>query len=92
MNRKHGWLIALVAVVLLVAACGQAMPAPPPVEETAVEDSATTAPVGDASTETEEEPAKEPVSAGELPVDEDDWHVLGSPDAPVTIVEYSDFQ
>ena len=92
MNQKHGWLIALVAVALLVAACGQAMPAPPPVEETAVEDSATAAPAVEASTGVEEEPAEEPVSAGELPVDEDDWHVLGSPDAPVTIVEYSDFQ
>jgi hypothetical protein len=27
-----------------------------------------------------------------LPVDADDWHVLGSPDAAVTMIEYSDFQ
>ena len=55
--------------------------------------SAFRAPVGGTPTKTEEKaPTQEPTSAGEMPVDEDDWHVLGSPDAPVTIVEYSDFQ
>jgi protein-disulfide isomerase len=34
----------------------------------------------------------QPAASAELPVDADDWHVLGSPDAPVTIVDYSDFQ
>jgi len=37
-------------------------------------------------------PTERAASGGELPVDEDDWHVLGSPDALVTIVDYSDYQ
>jgi hypothetical protein len=41
---------------------------------------------------TAEAPTQEPLSSVDLPVDEDDWHVLGSPDALVTIVEYSEFQ
>jgi hypothetical protein len=40
----------------------------------------------------EEEPAAEADAPQDLPVNEDDWHVLGSADAEVTIVEYSDFQ
>jgi protein-disulfide isomerase len=44
------------------------------------------------ATETVE--SQSPTSAEQqpLPVDADDWHVLGSPDAAVTIIEYSDFQ
>ena len=34
----------------------------------------------------------DPAPTAEVTVDEDDWHVLGSADAAVTIVEYSDFQ
>jgi protein-disulfide isomerase len=34
----------------------------------------------------------EDVPVADLMADADDWHVLGSPDAPVTIVEYADFQ
>ena len=40
----------------------------------------------------EEEPTDTTAAPAELPVDSDDWRALGSPDAPVTIVEYSDFQ
>jgi hypothetical protein len=33
-----------------------------------------------------------PVAPGELPVDPNDWRTLGSADAKVTLIEYSDFQ
>lgn len=76
MTRKYSWLLVLLVVTMLVAACGPDMatptPAAKPEEEVEVQP---TAPAG-----------------GELPVDADDWHALGSPDAPVTIIEYSDFQ
>jgi protein-disulfide isomerase len=63
------------------------------VEEAAAAESATPALAEQSPTATQvEEQAQEPSPVAELPVDPDDWHVLGSPDAPVTIVEYSDFQ
>jgi protein-disulfide isomerase len=76
MKRKHSWLLGLLVVALLVAACGPDMATPTP---------AAKPDEGDGSQATA--PAR-----GELPVDADDWHVLGSPDAQVTIIEYSDFQ
>ncbi|MGD2207278.1 MAG: hypothetical protein PVH17_10900 [Anaerolineae bacterium] len=91
MSRKHGWLISLVVVTLLVAACGPTMVTP----TTKVDggDSPTAAPAGNTPAATQvEEPTSKPASSPELPVDADDWHVLGSPDAPVTIYEYSEFQ
>ena len=76
MTRKLSWLLVLLVVTMLVAACGPDMATPTPAAKPEEEvDAQPTAPAG-----------------GELPVDADDWHVLGSPDAPVTIVEYSDFQ
>ena len=93
MNLKHVWLMALVAGVLVVSACGPQMATSTPVEEDAAAESATPAQAEQSPTATQvEEQAQEPPSAAELPVDPDDWHVLGSPDAPVTIVEYADFQ
>jgi protein-disulfide isomerase len=93
MNFKHVWLVALVAVALVVSACGPQMATPTPVEEAAAGESPTRAEAAQAPTATQvEDQAQEPPSAAELPVDPDDWHVLGSPDAPVTIVEYADFQ
>jgi protein-disulfide isomerase len=93
MTQKHGWLVVLVLVALLVAACGPQMATPTPSEEVAASDSPTDAPVGKTPTATEEqEPTQEPQAPADLPVNPDDWHVLGSPDAPVTIIEYSDFQ
>jgi protein-disulfide isomerase len=94
MGKKHGWLIALVILALLVAACGPTMATPTPGEET----SSGNAPSGTASVEKtptssqEPAPTEPPASGGDLPVDEDDWHVLGWPDALVTIVDYSDYQ
>lgn len=95
MSRKHGWLLVLVVVALLVAACGPEMATPTPRLVGATEPSPTAAPAGETA---EPEPSVtetagvQPSAPAELPVDADDWHVLGSPDAPITIVEYSDFQ
>ena len=90
MKRGIGWLIVLVVVALLVAACGPSMATPTPGEKASEESpSATAAPVEETSTP-QVKPSVE--SSTEYPVDADDWHILGSPDAPVTIVEYADFQ
>lgn len=90
MGKKHSWLIALVILALLVAACGPTMATPTPAGDSS---SSGTASVEKTPTEAQEStPTELPASSGELPVDEDDWHVLGSPDALVTIVDYSDYQ
>lgn len=98
MNVKVGWLIVLVLVALLAVACGPetaapTLPAPATEEEVVAESPTETSFVEEIAPTEEQEPAEETEQpSAELPVDEDDWHVLGSPDAPVTIVEYSDFQ
>ena len=89
MSKRHGWtiIVALAALVaLLVAACGPEMatptagaPAGTPTSAAAVETAPTTS-------------QGEVLPPGDLPVDPNDWRTLGEPDAPVTIVEYSDFQ
>jgi hypothetical protein len=95
MSRKHGWLLMLVVVALLVAACGPEMATPTPRVMGDSESSSTAAPTGETAelepTASETEEVK-PSASPELPVAADDWHVLGSSDAPVTIIEYSDFQ
>jgi hypothetical protein len=85
MGKGSGWLIALLVVALLVSACGPEMATPTPSTESA--GASPSATVEDAG-ETPDSPA----ASAELPVDSDDWHVLGSPEASVTIIEYSDFQ
>ena len=107
MRLKYGWLIMLVVVALLVAACGPQEDAQTLSDQATAEQSAgadagdpTAAPGADPTQETAKEAAPsggetsstETASSAELPVDEGDWHVLGSPDAPITMVEYSDFQ
>ena len=83
MKKRYGWLLMLSVAAMLVAACGPGEPTPAPSEEP--RDSATQAP--------QEALTKEPGTASEVPVVvEGDWHVLGSADAAVTIVEYTDFQ
>jgi hypothetical protein len=84
MTRKFNWLLALLVVTLLVAACGPDMVTPTPGTKPGEEaDTEPTAAAGE---------SPEAPSAGDLPVDDDDWRVLGSADAPVTVIEYSDFQ
>ena len=83
MVRRHVWLFVLAVAALLVAACGPEMITPMvPTDAVIVE-----------STDVQEEgTTAEPEPTADVQVDEDDWRVLGSADAAVTIVEYSDFQ
>jgi protein-disulfide isomerase len=93
MRRKHGLFIVIVIAAMLMAACGPEMATPTPADKVAAEPSSPTeAPVDEAATTSPTSASQEPAETRELPVDADDWHVLGSPDAPVTIIEYSDFQ
>jgi protein-disulfide isomerase len=88
MKRKHGWLVALVAAALLVAACGPAMSTPTP---GATATSAATATAVSSQPTQSTQPTQPAVSVASL-VDPSDWHVLGSADAPVTLIEFTDFQ
>lgn len=93
MRLKYGWLMVLVTVALVVSACGPQMATPTPMGEATSGEGSTPTQAAQSPTATQaDKPAREPASVAELPVDPDDWHVLGSPDAPVTIVEYADFQ
>jgi protein-disulfide isomerase len=98
MTVKSGWfiLVALLVVMLLATACGPQADAPTLADQATAERSEATEASGNPTEEVapsgaETSPTESGVSA-ELPVDEGDWHVLGSPDAPITMVEYSDFQ
>lgn len=74
MIKRQSWLLGLLVVAMLLAACGPEMATPTPKPDGGSESQATARPTV------------------ELQVDADDWHLLGEPDAPVTMVEYSDFQ
>ncbi len=96
MNRKNGGFIALLLVVALLAvACGPTMATPTPAGEVGSgPTTAATAPQAEKSptAASAQEPTAETVPPSELPVSEEDWHVLGPADAVVTMIEYSDFQ
>jgi PBP1b-binding outer membrane lipoprotein LpoB len=88
MTKRHSWFLVVAIVALLVGACApQELATPATVDEETPQ--ATTAPTGGTSSPTT--PPESP-SSDEYPVAEDDWHVLGAPDAPVTMFEFSDFQ
>ena len=91
MVRRYGWSVVLLVIALLAAACGPQTATQAPTQEEATE-----APPTSAAARTPEtaptEVASAPTEGAELPVAGDDWRTLGSPDAAVTIVEYSDFQ
>ena len=90
--RRFAWLVLLVVLALVLAACGPEMATPTPGGELeGASQSPTAAPSGETAGAESGSTVSAPTSA-DLPVDADDWHVLGSPDAAVTIVEYSDFQ
>jgi hypothetical protein len=92
MHVKRTWLAALVALALLVAACGPDMSTPIPSGQTTAPTQAATSP-GQTPVATQGVSATAtPVAPGDLPVDPNDWRTLGSADATVTLIEYSDFQ
>ncbi len=91
MRSRHVWFVVLVVVVLLVAACGPEMATPQPGEVAAPTPSLPSATEAPSATE-ESLAAGAGSGTGSEVVDPDDWRVQGAADAPVTIVEYSDFQ
>ncbi|MBN1135334.1 MAG: hypothetical protein JXM73_02045 [Anaerolineae bacterium] len=96
MNLKRMWLAALVALALVVAACGPDMSTPTPggqaTASTQAPTQAATSP-GQTPVATQGvQPTSAPVAPGDLPVDPNDWRTLGSADAAVTFIEYSEFQ
>jgi len=87
MHLKRTWLAALVALALVVAGCGPDMATPTPGGQATASTQAAT-PVATQGVQATDAP----VASGELPVDPNDWRTLGSADAEVTLIEYSDFQ
>ncbi len=85
MMKQFPVLWALLLSALLIACGGDSAPAPPAVEEAAA-NPPTAAPV-------EAAPAAGPVDLASLPagVTADGAFYLGSPDAPVTVSDYSNF-
>ena len=89
MSIKRGWLFVLVAVALLVAACGPEMATPTP---RVVGDTGSSPTASPASRTAEPEPSASEPEDVKPPASAGDWNVRGSSDAQITIIEYSDFQ
>ena len=97
MRRMTGWLALAAVLILLLAACGPEMDTSTPSEEVAEAPATATAaqedePVGESANEPTDEPPDEVAEPAAPSTGSDNWHSLGSPEAPVTIIEYSDFQ
>jgi len=88
MRLKRTWLAALVALALVVAACGPDMSTPTPSGQATASTQAPT----QAATPPGKTPAVTQPPATSPAVDPNDWRTLGSADAKVTLIEYSDFQ
>ncbi len=91
MVRRCGWLVVLLVVALLAVACVPQTATQAPPHEEATEARPTSAAVKTPET-VPTEVSSAPAEGAEPSVAGDDWRTLGSPDAAVTIVEYSDFQ
>ncbi len=91
MRLKRTWLAALVALALLVAACGPDMSTPLPSGQPTASPQAPTQAATPVATQGVQA-TDTPVELSNLPVDPNDWRTLGSADAKVTLIEYSDFQ
>jgi protein-disulfide isomerase len=99
MSRKHGSFVVLVVVALLAVACGPEMPTTVPTEGAAAVESptvgktpTTVAKAATTAAPTEAPTQEEPAAPTRQSAPSGDVHSLGSPDAPVTMIEYSDFQ
>jgi hypothetical protein len=94
MKQRHGWLIALAIVILLVAACGPQPATPTPkaaAGTTPTAKASVTGAVATAGPTVAPTATVVPLDLSKLPIDANDWHALGPADAKVTIVEYSEF-
>ena len=91
MSLKRTWLAALVVLALLVAACGPDMSTPTPGGQATASTQAP-AQAGTPVATQGVQATDTPVASSDLPVDPNDWRALGSADAKVTLIEYSDFQ
>jgi len=91
MRLKRTWLAVLIALALVVAACGPDMSTPTPSGQATASTQAPTQAATSVATQGVQA-TDTPVELGDLPVDPNDWRTLGSADAKVTLIEYSDFQ
>jgi len=91
MRLKRTWLAALVALALVVAACGPDMSTPTPGGQATASTQAPTQAATPVATQGVQA-TDTPVATANLPVDPNDWRTLGSAEAQVTLIEYSDFQ
>ena len=87
MRLKRTWLAVLVALALLVAACGPDMSTSTPSGQATAPTQAATPGATPAVQATDT-----PATSAKPPVDPNDWRIQGSADATVTMIEYSEFQ
>lgn len=80
----------MAVVALLVAACGPQPATPTPKAAAGASPTAQAGVTASVATAAPTATAV-PLDLSNLPVDPNDWHALGSADAKVTIVEFSEF-